>query len=215
MALVLPFTDASCDAALPEVQRVLARHGVVALPTETYYGLAVRPTDEAALRRLVEVKGRPPDKPILVLIGAPEQLVPLVDAITPAASLLMERFWPGPLTIVFPAASGLSPLLTAGSGTIGVRWSPLPVLQRLLTHTGPLTGTSANRSSESPLADAGAVQKVLGSCIDLILDGGRAPGGSASTVVDACECPRLLRAGVIAADHIRAALEQSGYILSS
>lgn len=215
MALVLPFTDSSCDAALSQVQRVLAAHGVVALPTETYYGLAVRPTDEAALGRLVEVKGRPPDKPILVLIGAPEQLVPLVESITPAASLLMARFWPGPLTIVFPAASGLSRLLTAGSGTIGVRWSPLPLLQRLLTHTGPLTGTSANRSSESPLADPGAVQDILGSCIDLILDGGRTPGGPASTVIDACERPRLLRAGVIPTDHVRAALEHSGYTLSS
>lgn len=86
MALVLPFTDPSCDAALPEVQRVLAAHGVVALPTETYYGLAVRPTDEAALRRLVAVKGRPPDKPILVLIGSREQLAPLVESVSPTAS---------------------------------------------------------------------------------------------------------------------------------
>ncbi len=215
MALVLPFTDLSCDAVLPHVQRVLAVHGVVALPTETYYGLAVRPTDEVSLQRLVSVKGRPPDKPILVLIGSMEQLGPLVASIPPAAALLMERFWPGPLTIVFPAASGLSPLLTAGSGTIGVRWSPLPILQRLLTQTGPLTGTSANRSSESPLADAGAVQKVLGSSIELILDGGLTPGGPASTVVEACERPRLLRAGVIATDHIRTALARSGYTLSS
>lgn len=215
MALVLPFTELSCDAALPHVQQVLAAHGVVALPTETYYGLAVRPTDEVSLRRLAEVKGRPPDKPILVLIGSMEQLGPLVASIPPAAALLMEQFWPGPLTIVFPAASGLSPLLTAGSGTIGVRWSPLPILQRLLTRTGPLTGTSANRSSEAPLADAGAVQDVLGSSIDLILDGGLTPGGPASTVVDACEQPRLLRAGVVATDHIRTALARSGYTLSS
>lgn len=215
MALVLPFTDLSCDATLPQVQQVLAAHGVIALPTETYYGLAVRPTDEAALRRLAEVKGRPPDKPILVLIGSMEQLGPLVGSITPAASLLMDRFWPGPLTIVFPAASGLSPLLTAGSGTIGVRWSPLPPLQRLLLHTGPLTGTSANRSSEPSLADAGAVQEALGSSVDLILDGGRTPGGQASTVVDACEQPRILRVGAIATDHIRMALERSGYLLSS
>ncbi len=215
MALVLPFTDLSSDAALPHVQRVLAAHGVVALPTETYYGLAVRPTDEVSLRRLVEVKGRPSDKPVLVLIGSMEQLGPLVASIPPVAALLMEEFWPGPLTIVFPAASGLSPLLTAGSGTIGVRWSPLPILQRLLTQTGPLTGTSANRSSEAPLADAGAVQDVLGSAIDLILDGGVTPGGQASTVVDACERPRLLRAGVIATDLIRTALARSGYTLSS
>ncbi len=215
MALVLPLTDLSCEAALPQVQRVLAAHGVVALPTETYYGLAVGPTDEAGLRRLAEVKGRPPDKPILVLIGSMDQLDRLVGAVTPAAALLMEQFWPGPLTIVCPAVPGLSPLLTAGSGTIGVRWSPLPTLQRLLLHTGPLTGTSANRSSEPPLADAGAVQDALGSSIDLILDGGRTPGGQASTVVDACEQPRILRAGAISTDHIRMALERSGYLLSS
>ncbi len=214
MALVLPFTDKTCDAILPEVLRVLAAPGLIALPTETYYGLAVRPTDEAALRRLIDVKGRPPDKPILVLIGARDQLPPLVESIPPAAALLMDLFWPGPLTIVFPAAPGLSPLLTAGTGTIGVRWSPLPALQGLLAQTGPLTGTSANRSSEPPPDNADAVQQVLGALLDLILDGGPTPGGLASTVIDACERPHVLRAGVLSTDQIRVALARQGYTLS-
>ncbi len=215
MALVLPFIDKICDAILPEVQRVLAAQGVVALPTETYYGLAVRPTDEAALRRLIDVKGRPPDKPILVLIGGRDQLPPLVESIPPAAAVLMDVFWPGPLTIVFPAAPGLSPLLTAGTGTIGIRWSPLATLQHLLNQTGPLTGTSANRSSEPPLVDAEAVQRSLGPFLDLILDGGCTPGGPASTVVEARDPPQVLRAGVLSTDRIRAALEQRGHTLSS
>ena len=123
MALVLPFNDQTCNTVLPDVQRVLAAQGVIAIPTETYYGLAVRPTQEPALRRLVDLKGRPPDKPILVLIGHRDQLGELVDSVPPAAAVLMELFWPGALTIVFPAASGLSPLLTAGTGTIGIRLS--------------------------------------------------------------------------------------------
>ena len=215
MALVLPFTHKTCDAVLPDVMRVLAAQGVIALPTETYYGLAVRPTDEAALRRLMDVKGRPPDKPILVLIGGRDQLSALVASVPSTAALLMDLFWPGPLTIVFPAAPNLSPLLTAGTGTIGVRWSPLPTLQHLLAQTGPLTGTSANRSSEPPLDDANEVQRLLGLHLDLILDGGRTPGGPASTVIDACDQPRVLRAGVLPPDRIRTALEQHGHTLSS
>lgn len=215
MALVLPFIDKTFDTILPEVRRVLAAQGLLALPTETYYGLAVRPTDERAVRRLIDVKGRPDDKPILVLIGGRDQLSSLVESVPPAAAALMDRFWPGPLTIVLPAATGLSPLLTAGTGTIGVRWSPLAILQRLLMQTGPLTGTSANRSSEPALADADSVQQTLGPLLDLILDGGRTPGGTASTIVDARDQPRVLRAGVLSTDRIRAALEPLGYTLSS
>lgn len=214
MALILPFNDETCDAVLPTVEQVLAAQGVMALPTETYYGLAVRPTQEAALHRLVELKGRSPDKPILVLIGNRDQLTQLVESIPPAAAVLMELCWPGPLTIVFPAAPGLSDLLTAGTGTIGIRLSPLPPLQRLLERTGPLTGTSANRSSEPPIDNADEVERTLGSALDVILDGGRTPGGLASTLIDARDRPRLLRAGALPTDLIRAALARRGYTLS-
>jgi len=215
MALVLPFTDTTCDRVLPDVRRVLDAHGVIALPTETYYGLAVSPTDTAALQRLMELKGRPADKPILVLIGSPDQLPQLVRSVPPAAALLMELFWPGPLTIVFPAAPDLPALLTAGTGTIGVRQSPLLQLQHLLQGTGPVTGTSANRSSEPPLDDAAAVQRTLGAGVELILDGGRTPGGLPSTMVDARDRPHLLRAGALSTDLIRAALARQGFELSS
>ncbi len=215
MALLLPFTDMTCDTVLPEVQRVLAQQGVIALPTETYYGLAVSPLRESALRRLLEVKGRPSDKPILVLIGSRDQLAQLVDSIPPAAAVLMNLFWPGPLTIVFPAASSLSSLLTAGTGTIGIRLPPLPHLRRLLERTGPLTGTSANRTFELPIVSADEVERTLGHSLDVILDGGRTPGGLASTLIDARDRPRVLRAGALPTEVIRVAIAQRGYTLSS
>ncbi len=215
MALVLPFNDQTCEMILPDAQRVLAAQGVIAVPTETYYGLAVRPTEPLALRRLIEIKGRPSDKPILVLIGNPSHLARLVASIPPAAAVLMELLWPGPLTIVFPAAPDLSLLLTAGTGTIGIRLSPLASLRRLLSQTGPLTGTSANRSSEPPLDSAAGVQRALGSALDMILDGGRTPGGLASTIVDACDRPRLVRTGALSTEVIRTALASRGYTLSS
>jgi L-threonylcarbamoyladenylate synthase len=123
-------------------------------------------------------------------------------------------FWPGPLTIVFPAAPGLSDLLTAETGTIGIRLSPLIPLQRLLDRTGPLTGTSANRSFEPSIDRADEVERALGSAVDVILDGGRTPGGLASTLVDARDPPRLLRAGALRTDLIREALARRGYTLS-
>ncbi len=215
MALVLPFNDDTCETVLPQVEQVLAAEGVVALPTETYYGLAVRPTQEAALRRLAAVKGRPPDKPILVLIGERDQLTQLVDSIPPAAAFLMDEFWPGPLTLVFPAAAGLSTWLTAGTGTIGVRLSPLSSLRRLLSRTGPLTGTSANRSAEPSIDNQHEIERRLGSALDLILDGGRTPGGLPSTLIDTRGRPRLVRAGILPTDLIRMALEGRGYTLSS
>jgi L-threonylcarbamoyladenylate synthase len=214
MALVLPFNNRSVHQILPEVQQVMRTQGLLAVPTETYYGLAVRPTDATALQRLIEVKGRPPDKPILVLIAHRGQLAGLVESIPPAAAVLMESFWPGALTIVFPASPDLSPLLTAGTGTIGVRLSPLRTLTELLEQTGPLTGTSANRSSDPPLDRAEDVQRMLGAAIDVILDGGQTPGGQASTVIDACDQPRLIRDGAMSTQLIREALRRHGHTLS-
>ncbi|MBX3234708.1 MAG: threonylcarbamoyl-AMP synthase [Nitrospiraceae bacterium] len=214
MTIVLPFTSATWESAVVPVRRVLERHGALALPTETYYGLAVSPTDEWALRRLQEIKGRPADKPILVLIGHQDQLASLVASVPPAAKLLMDRFWPGPLTIIFPAAPALSSLLTAGSGTIGVRLPPVAHLQALLREVGPLTGTSANRSAEPPLDRPEDVERLLGQDLDVILDGGRTPGGPASTLVDTCGPLRVLRPGVVDANRLRAALAEQGYILS-
>ncbi len=124
------------------VSRVLGEGGLIALPAESFYGLAEAPFDEQALARLWQVKGRSEGKQILVLIGDESQLGPLIRSIPHAGRLLMKAFWPGPLTIVFPAAVGLSDTVTAGTGSVGVRFSPWEPLTNLLRLVGSMTGTS-------------------------------------------------------------------------
>jgi L-threonylcarbamoyladenylate synthase len=126
----------------------------------------------------------------------------------------MDRFWPGPLTIVFPASPHLPAALTAGTGTIGVRLPAQPLLVKLLRATGPLTGTSANRAGASPARTALDVEQNLGSEVDLILDGGPASATLPSTVVEATEVVRLLREGPIGRTVLKAVLAQEGIELA-
>jgi L-threonylcarbamoyladenylate synthase len=188
------------EAALNQAASVVRDGGVIAFPTETFYGLGVTPWDSAAVQRLFALKGRSSaSSPILVLIRHRKELESLITEISPSAELLMKACWPGPLTIVFRASSKVPPLLTAGTGTIGIRLSAAASLQRLLDAVGgPLTGTSANRSGALPAVTAQDVQASLGVDVDLILDGGRTPGGFASTVVDTTVMPvRLIREGAL------------------
>ena len=169
---------------LNRAAKLLASGGVVAFPTETWYGLAVDPFDPQALSRLFAVKARPPEKPVLVLIGSHRDLDLLVSGIPEPYFALMEQFWPGPLTLVFPARKELPRQLTAGSETIAIRYSPHPVAQALVTCYGrPITATSANRSGQPACASAAEVRAALGPSLDLILDGGATPGGAGSTIV--------------------------------
>lgn len=163
---------------------LLRAGGIVAYPTETYYGLGVDPFNEQALARLFKVKNRPSVKPVLVLVADRGQVALLAREISGAALRLMDRFWPGPLTLVLPARSELSPFLTGGTGTVGVRLSPHPAALSLLqAFAAPLTATSANRSGQDPAVTAGEVQTAFGSEVDLILDGGKTPGKKGSTLV--------------------------------
>jgi L-threonylcarbamoyladenylate synthase len=187
-------------AALREAARIVQGGGVIAFPTETFYGLGARPFDAHAVQRIFGLKGRPfRTAPILVLIRSRADLETLVAEITPTAERLMEACWPGPLTLVFRAADGVPPVLTAGTGTIGVRLPAQPGIQRLLEAVGePLTGTSANRSGQPPATTADEVERVLGTEVDAILDGGATPGGLPSTVVDTTVTPpKLIREGRI------------------
>ena len=183
-----------------EARSVLRARGVLALPTETFYALAVNPFDPAALTRLFALKARPADKPVLVLIAGPEMLLQVVRAVPAAAIPLMTAFWPGPLTLIFPARLDLPPLLTGGSGTIGLRQPRQDAVQRLMAALGlPLTGTSANRAGQEPLTTAAAVAREFGDAVDLILDTGPCPGGLPSSIVAVTVSPpRLVRAGAIA-----------------
>jgi L-threonylcarbamoyladenylate synthase len=206
-----------CSSVTPDliasVRRVIQSGGMVALPTETYYGLAVDPFAGHAVERLAAVKGRPDGKPILVLIGHRTQLSSLVQEVSPLATVLMDVFWPGPLTILFPALSILPPQLTGGSGTVGVRLTSCEPLARLLEAVGPLTGTSANRAGHPAVCTASEVQEALGRDVDLILDGGRTPGGLPSTVVDGRHALGVIREGAIARQTLADVLQTRGITL--
>jgi len=178
--------------------------GVIAFPTETFYGLGVDPAQDAALHRLFDVKGRDFRNPIPLIISDRTVLAELVAEIPDAAIRLMDRFWPGPLTLVLRALSSVSLLITAGSGTVGVRHSG-SLLACLLAEglSGVITATSANPSGRPPCTTGAMVRHDLEGKIDLVLDGGTVPGGLPSTVVDVTrDVPSVIRAGIIPAEDI-------------
>ena len=197
MATIEHYAASTVPVLADRVRRVLGENGIVALPTESFYGLAVDPFNEQALARLWQVKGRSEGKPILILIGDGSQLGPFARSIPHAAHVLMNTFWPGPLTIVFPAAVGLSDAVTAETGSVGIRFSAWHPLVDLLRRVGPVTGTSANREGLLPPRTAEEVQHSLGDVLDLIIDAGPTPGGQPSTVIDVRGPIRIIRDGAI------------------
>jgi L-threonylcarbamoyladenylate synthase len=187
---------------LEDAVRVIMAGGLVAFPTETFYGLGANALDPAAVARVFLAKGRPVDKPLLVLVDS-RAMVARVARETPApAGRLMARYWPGPLTLVLPARTDLPEALTAGTGTIGVRLAAHPVARALVAAAGvPLTAPSANPHGEASPRSADEVRRGLGARVDLILDAGPTPGGPASTILDLSQTPpRLVRPGAVALD---------------
>jgi len=179
---------------------LLRRGGTVAYPTETFYGLGADALNEAAVGKIFAIKGRGFQNPLPVIIGAREDLAPLVADVPDAALRLMRDFWPGPLTLVFRAAPSIPPLLTAGTGKIGIRLSSHPVARELARRLGgPLTATSANLSGQKEAVSAAEVRANLRHLEpDALIDGGPAPGGRGSTVLDVTtDPPTLLREGAI------------------
>ncbi|HKQ34107.1 MAG TPA: L-threonylcarbamoyladenylate synthase [Nitrospiraceae bacterium] len=215
MATIERYKASTIPGLADRAHRVLGESGLIALPTESFYGLAAAPFDEQALARLWRVKGRSEGKPILVLIGDESQLGPFVRRIPHAAHVLMHAFWPGPLTIVFPAAVGLSDAVTAGTGSVGIRLSAWPPLRDLLRGLGPVTGTSANREGLPPPTTAEEVLETLGDALDLIIDAGPTPGGRPSTVIDVRGPIRIIRDGAIERSAIVAQLAAHGLHLDT
>lgn len=190
--------------------RILAAGGVVVYPTETLYGLGVDASHEAALQRLVELKVRPPTKPIALLISDVTMLRDLVEEVPPAAMMLMRHFWPGPLTLVLAARAAVSPLLTAGSASIGVRASSHPVAMSLVRTLGrPVTAPSANPAGRPAPTDIAQARAYFGARVDHYLDAGSLPGEPASTVVDVRDGLRLVREGAVALAALRACLQNA------
>jgi L-threonylcarbamoyladenylate synthase len=172
------------NSAVKEATRLLKQGGLIAFPTETYYGLGVDPFNEQALQRLFKVKERSPDKAVLVLLPDISQVTLLASSIPAEFIPLMKKYWPGPLTLVFPGRSSLSTLLTGGTGTVGLRQTQEPLAAELLTrYGGPVTATSANKSGMVPATTAAEVKAIFGTEVDLILDGGITPGDRGSTLV--------------------------------
>lgn len=213
MAVIESYSATDSDVLFPRMARLVQAGGVLAIPTETYYGLGANPFDGAAVARLLSIKGRPDGKPILILIGDQAQLQDLVTDVSPAAQALMEAFWPGPLTLVLSAGARLSKSVTAGTGTVGVRHTSHAALAELLRHTGPLTGTSANRSGEPPVQTAAEVERTLGTMLDVIVDGGPTQGGLPSTVLSVCDGVRMIREGPVERAMIQQALVARGFHL--
>jgi L-threonylcarbamoyladenylate synthase len=191
--------DVERERGVEAAREALRSGGVVAVPTESFYGLSVDIGNEAAVRRLFEVKGRRPDRPVLLLLPSRESLDRYAPHVNSYARRLADRFWPGGLTLVFEADPGVSPLLTAGTGTIGLRFSSHPVPTLLAEAMGgAITGTSANRSGSAPCCTAGEVADSLGPDLALILDGGPTTGGAGSTVLDIMSYPPIvLREGMV------------------
>lgn len=197
---------------LKQVEQAVAalRRGVVVVyPTETLYGLGVDATNEHALHKLVALKGREDGKPISVLVSDDAMLHTVAASISPAARRLMRRFWPGPLTLALPARDGLSPLLTGGGATIGVRCSSHPLAAALVAGLGrPVTTPSANPAGATPPVSLVQARAYFGDAVDAYVDGGTLSGGVGSTVVEPAPEPKIIREGAIPARDIAAALRE-------
>ncbi len=186
---------------------VLARGELVAFPTDTVYGLGADAFNDQAVRKLYLAKGRSHEKAIPVLIANLEQFVEVVDQTTLTAMRLIEKFWPGPLTIILGQATDLASSISA-RGTVGVRIPDHPIAQELILEAGPLAVTSANRSGDPEACTAEEIETTLDAQVRLLVDGGRTLGGQPSTVVDCTQDPpKILRAGPISEEEIHTVLQ--------
>jgi L-threonylcarbamoyladenylate synthase len=196
------------EEKLAEAVRVLREGGVVAFPTETFYGLGADARNETAVEKIFRIKGRNFRNPIALIVADDREIIPLVEEIPAAARILMQTFWPGPLTLVFRASSSLLPRLMADTGKIGIRVSSHPIARFLAAGlAGPLTATSANPSGGPECSSADAVIRALGDLPDAVIDGGATPGGAGSTILDVTLFPpRILREGALPRNLIQNAL---------
>ena len=187
------------ESVIAEASSILGAGGVVAYPTETFYGLGADGQIEDAIKRIFVIKGRSFKNPISVIIGNAKDVRGLVEEMPQFALYLMEQFWPGALTIIFKASPDVSALLTAGTGKIGIRLSSHPVATALDNELGhPVTATSANLSGKLECTSADEVIQGIGSQIDAVMDGGKTPGGSGSTIIDVTtDPPVIVREGII------------------
>lgn len=196
----------SLTKGIDEAVGVISDGGIVAFPTESFYGLGGDATNPDAVRKIFAIKKRAADVPILMLVASLQELEKYVLSIPLGARKMGEKFWPGGLTMIFHASVLLPSLLTAGTGKVAIRISSHPLANALIRSlTVPLTGTSANISGSPPCTRADQVVECLGDDVNLILDGGATEGINPSTMLDVTvDPPQLIREGRITVEEILA-----------
>lgn len=192
--------------ALQEAAKWIRLGGLVALPTDTLYGLAADPFRADAVTRLMAVKGRAAASALPLIAADADQIAARFGRLSPAGERLASKFWPGPLTLLIPAPETLAHGVAAGTGRVGVRVPAHDVARAICRAADrPVTATSANRSGQPATADPAEVERTLGEDVDLLIDAGPTPGGAPSTIVDVTGgAPRLVRAGAVSWEDIQA-----------
>jgi len=200
--------SAAAAEAIARAVEVLSRRGLVAIPTETVYGLAADALDEEAVAGIFRAKGRPSTNPVIVHVADIAMARSLAADWPPAAEAIATRFWPGPVTVVVPRGPRIPDIVTAGGPTVALRCPDHPLARRLIAAAGtPLAAPSANRSEAVSPTTALHVLESLGNRIDLILDGGPCAKGIESTVIDCTVSPpRILRPGPLPRAAVEAAV---------
>ncbi|MBQ1275144.1 MAG: threonylcarbamoyl-AMP synthase [Cellulosilyticum sp.] len=193
---------------LQQAAEILRQGGLVASPTETVYGLCANALNEDAVKNIYKAKGRPSDNPLIVHIADLSMLQPLVTEVSPIAKTLMERFWPGPMTLVFKASSLVPKVVTGGLDTVAVRFPSDPTITNLIRTSGlPLAAPSANTSGKPSPTNFSRVYEDLNGKIDCIIQGGDSQFGVESTVIDTTgEIATILRPGGITFEMLEEAL---------
>lgn len=197
--MLIKINKKNLSEVLERAVEILNNGGIVAFPTETFYGLGVKFDMEHSLRKLYELKERPKEKPMPLIIGSKAFLSMIAASVDEIAEPFMDKFWPGPLTLLLKAKNGLSSYLTGNTGRVAVRIPGESAALYLAREAGfPITATSANSSGMPPAEDADAVIRYFGEEIDMVIDGGRTAGGLPSTIVDVTEKSiRIVREGAV------------------
>lgn len=197
-------SNESLQKGLIDAVRIISEGGIVAFPTESFYGLGVDATNTGAVENLFQIKKRDHNSPILILISSLRNLPQFVAHTPSSAKRLGEKFWPGGLTMIFQSSPIVSSALTSSTGKVGIRISSHPLAHTLSkTLNVPITATSANISGMPPCINANQVVEYFNSAVDLILDGGETQGKCPSTILDVTtDLFILIREGMVKAEEI-------------
>jgi L-threonylcarbamoyladenylate synthase len=196
---ILSLAELRADEVFSQALVMLKRGGVIAYPTESFYALGVTATDAGAVKRLFELKKRPAEKPLPLIVGTMNTLLSVVINVPDQAGDLIRKYWPGPLTLIFEAQDRIPPVLTGQTGKVAVRIPGESTALDLARYINvAITATSANPAGERPAVTAEEVADCFADTVELIIDGGQTPGGKPSTIVDVTlSPPKVLREGAI------------------